>query len=532
MAFLSPIYKDYCNQSNKLSEYFDCLPGQLENKINQLKNNLPVASKQLVSHLIDYNKRLGAPDICLDNINLLASGAVVVMTGQQPGLITGPLYTIYKAATCIRLAQYITKTYNIASVPVFWNAAEDHDLAEINQAHLPDQQGQYQKIELQSAKKYSEWGVGEIPLGEWTELEEQLKQALPPTEFNADILNMLADTWSASSKWGEWFSRIMHKLFGKYGLILADPNEAQIRRLIRPIWKKLLDNPLLPAQLVGNAGEKLRSIGYKPQLIRAKQSCSFFMFENKKRLPVSFNGNHFRTNDTKYSPVELRSIIKEEPQRLSPSVVLRPIAAEYLFNSAIYVAGPGEIAYFPQLKPVYKHFNISMPLIWPRESITIIEGKIEKVLNKYTIAPVRLQEEIGRLLNEITRDKNRLASIAFWDQLKRQVLEPLRKLGEDTAIGKPQIQSAIKNAASKIDWQLNQLETKTIQLCKKLDSTLVAQLTKAKNNLFPAQQLQERELNLFYFLNKHGLSWLDGLIEAVDLEYNKHHFVTFQILPD
>jgi bacillithiol biosynthesis cysteine-adding enzyme BshC len=485
----------------------------------------------LVAHLLDYNTRLGASPGTIDHIKQLAAGALVVMTGQQPGLLTGPLYTIYKAATCIRLAHHIKQTYNCPCVPVFWNAAEDHDLAEVNQAYLLDREDNWQRLELEVAK-YSGWAVGEIPLGAWAELGAPLDRILPDTDFKPALQQLLQQSWQASATWGDWFSRLLLKLFEKYGLLMVDPNQLPVRRLMIPVWERVLEDPLLPSRLVNRTGEKLQQAGYKMQLRRSPQSCAFFLFEDHKRQAVSFSDGRFHTETTGYSAAELRSILHQQPQRFSPSVVLRAIVADHLFDTAVYVAGPGEIAYFPQLKPVYEQLGVSMPLIWPRTSLTIVETRIKKILDRYAIQPIKFQGDIGQISSELTRQRNRLASSALWEETKREVLEPLRRLKEEASAQDRALDTAIEAAIGKIAWQLNQLEDKTIQMHKKADQSLSVQLKRTKNSLFPESQLQERRMNVFYFLNKYGLGWLDGLIEELPLEHGIHCFIWPQMLPD
>jgi bacillithiol biosynthesis cysteine-adding enzyme BshC len=324
----------------------------------------------------------------------------------------------------------------------------------------------------------------------------------------------------------------MLKLFGKYGLVLVDPNQLPIRGLMTPIWERVLEQPLLPAQVVNRVGGELKQLGYKMQLRRSPQSCSFFLFENHRRQAVSFAEGRFYTPTASYSPTQLRSLIHKAPERFSPSVVLRPIVAEHIFDTAVYVAGPGEIAYFPQLKAVYEHFQVPMPLIWPRATITIIEARFKKILAKYGLEPIRFQGEVGQITSQITRQRNRLASTALWEETKRKVLEPLRSLREEAVAQDRSLDAAIEMSMGKIDWQLNQLEGKIIQLSKKLDQELTTQLKRVQNSLFPERQLQERRLNLFYFLNKYGPGWLDGLIKYIPLEHCLHYFMELQIPKD
>jgi bacillithiol biosynthesis cysteine-adding enzyme BshC len=521
---------DYCKESADLRPFFAYSPQRLGDRISRLKGDPPNRRDELAAHLLAYNTRLGASRASLEHIKQLAAGALVVMTGQQPGLFTGPLYTIYKASTCIRLAQHVSRTHNCPCVPVFWNAAEDHDLPEVNQLYLLDRRDEWQKLEVAVAQEYSGWAVGEIPLQDWDGLETRLDGVLPATDFKPRLLQLLKESWRDSANWGECFSRLMLKLFGKYGLVLVDPNSPSIRRLMVPVWERVLEAPLLPGRLVNRAGEELKRAGYKIQMRRSPQSCSFFLFEGHKRQAVSFSGGRFHTPTASFSPTQLSSMLRQTPERFSPSVVLRPIIADHIFDTAVYVAGPGEVAYFPQLKAVYEHFQVPMPLIWPRASLTIIEARIKKILDKYGLEPIRLQGDVGRIMGELTRRRNRLASVALWEQTKQAALAPLHRLGEEASASDQALAAAIETAAGKIAWQLNQLETKTIQLYKKREQELSVQLRRAKNCLFPEQRLQERRLNLIYFLNKYGFDWLGGLVESIPLEYGTHYFMTLQAL--
>ncbi len=281
------------------------MPRQLEDRVNQLKSQPPPEREKLAAHLMNYNTQMGASQSTLDNINKLADGALVVMTGQQPGLLTGPLYTIYKAISCIRLAQRIAKTYNCPCVPVFWNAAEDHDLPEVNQLYMLNREDVWHYFEFKAAQEYQGQAVGHIPLGGWDELWGWLDNVLPDTDFKSDCKRLIQNSWEASNTWGEWFSRLMLTLLGKYGLLMIDPNQPPIRQLMAPVLEQALKNPLIPSQLVNSAGDELQQRGYKPQLKRAPQSCSFFLFEGQKRQPVSFSDGRFYTTNAHYLPDEL-----------------------------------------------------------------------------------------------------------------------------------------------------------------------------------------------------------------------------------
>ena len=78
----------------------------------------------------------GAGAAALENIAKIRAGARAVVTGQQVGLLGGPLYVLLKAATAIARAKQATAATGVEHVPMFWLATEDHDLEEVDQVSL------------------------------------------------------------------------------------------------------------------------------------------------------------------------------------------------------------------------------------------------------------------------------------------------------------------------------------------------------------------------------------------------------------
>ncbi len=205
-----------------------------------------------------------------DNISLLGDDrTLVVMTGQQPGLLTGPLYTIYKTVSVLRLSRDLARETGRPCVPVFWIAGEDHDHSEVNNLSLPDKDYQPLKLEISIPNEYQGWPGGNLPINLAQDILHKLPQALPDTEFKPQWLDLINNLAGQSPTLGEWFARIMQDLFGKYGLVLADANHPRIRQLMVPLVAGSLEDPQLAGRLAKSAGDNYAAC---PRL--AISSCS------------------------------------------------------------------------------------------------------------------------------------------------------------------------------------------------------------------------------------------------------------------
>ncbi len=520
------ISREYKENFDSLKDFFTYAPGRWRDKLSALEAECKSRRQDAADELLVYHQRLGASQAVLENIDKLKQpGTIVVMTGQQPGLLTGPLYTIYKALSVVKLALKLKRELGREVVPLFWSATEDHDLEEINQAGLLSRQDELIQLNLEIAEKYHGWRVGEIPLNESREdFFAQLEQLLGENSW----WEVIKDTYENSADWGEWFARQMLALFGQWGLIIVDPNLPGLRRVMAPVMRHAIEEPLLFSKLVNEQGELLAQLGYKGQVKRPAQACCFFLIENRQRQRVDFADGVYKTSRNTYSRDDLLKKLDEQPQDFSANVVLRPSCGEYLFSSLAYIGGDAEIAYFAQLKPVFEYLKIQMPIILPRYSVTLVEARIQKILSQYSIDPGQLQSQTAQQVKKVGRTYCRLANPEYWEGIKREVMTPLNHLLQEAELEKMAV-PALDGGIKKIAWQLNQLEEKVIQRCQKNNELLRQRLTRANDILFPNGKLQERKLNFYYFYKKYGAEFLPALLEALPDDSNKHYFagVTF-----
>ena len=475
--------------------------------------------RALIERLIDYNRRLGAPPRVLENIERLGSGsegaqAVAVVSGQQPGLLGGPLYTIYKAISAIVLAERLGRTEGRPFVPIFWNHSEDHDFAEVGHIYLL-REGRPVKLEYPPPEELAAGprSVAELPLdpGQLERLLAQIEEATPQSEFSASILERVRELASCSRDFGEFFSRLMLWWFGEWGLVLVEPRT--LRELMVPVFARLIEEPAATGRLVAQAGERLRREGRPPALRQPEHFCNFFV----DRRRVLFRDGRFSigVDGQTYSKEELLRLLEEEPERFSTDVVTRPLVQDWLLPTRAYVAGPNEAAYLAQLGEVYRWFSLRMPRVILRHRCTLIERRIKRILDRYAPWDVKLEDyrEPERLAKRIAKAMSGLEEgfVRRREEIAR-ILEGLK--GELSKLD-PQLERPCEAARAKIAKVLDQLEDKAAKAQREREPHLKEQIHRAASYLFPLGQPQERVLNIMEFLIRHGPSLLGWLKEQI-----------------
>ncbi len=366
---------DYAQNPSSFADCFHFNPTQVIEKIQAIEKQKFFNRKLLVEYLYQYHLDLKAPSKTLQNIlQLNDPDSLVIMTGQQPGLLTGPLYTIYKTIACLQVAKKIQQQLNRKCIPIFWMASEDHNLKEVTSVFFPNLLGtEYEKFSLRPKRGHFKKPVGLIPLEKEkiVSLLNKVKNFLSASSHFDEAEKMLYHTLNHSNTLGQWFSRLMLTLFQNSGLVLLEPNSPILKKLAAPLWEKIVSDPLALPKRINLSGKAIEQKGYIRQLPIYTNQCPFFLYEEQRREGVSWSGHSFNTIKHSYSKEDYHTIVQNFPERLSPNVYLRPILSEFLFPTLFYLGGPGEIGYFAQLKKVYEYFDLTMPILLPRLSITL-----------------------------------------------------------------------------------------------------------------------------------------------------------------
>jgi uncharacterized protein YllA (UPF0747 family) len=233
-------------------------------------------------------------------------------------------------------------------------------------------------------------GAGELPVAQLTfddritKSVDDLAAALPSTDFSAHVKDGIRTAYRPGAKMAQAFSTWIETVLGPHGLVVFESADPTAKQLAAPVFARELASPGHTAALAASSGERLRALGHQPQVVPQPGSVSLFHL-NGARESIRPDGDRFLVGETSVTLDALVEEARTNPGRFSPNVLLRPLVQDTLFPTICYVSGPSELAYLGQLRGVYQHFGIPMPLIFPRATATLVDGSAARLLSKHHV---------------------------------------------------------------------------------------------------------------------------------------------------
>jgi len=443
-------------------------------------------------------------------------GGYFVTTGQQPGLFTGPLYSVYKALTAVRLAETLEGLLERPVLPIFWIASEDHDWFNANHTHILDVQNEPREIQLPDQPGIPNRPLHRIPLS--TGLSDAVArfiELLPDSEFSPPLLELIREGYSPGRTLPEGFHTVLGGLLKDLPLFFVDAANPDLKTASLPILLRELEEAKEHEALLSRGAARLETNGYHIQVPILEGGINLFFEGEQGRDRLYREGDGVRLNraGTRMDLDELRTRVGDDPSLLSPNVLLRPVVESSVFPTLSYVGGPSEMAYFAQLRGLFQAHGIQMPVIYPRHSATLVEGKIGKVLDKFDFPADALGRPHHELAAEIAREE--------LPKEARQALGEIRgAIGKGTGVLSkvvsgidPTLKGPVTHARNTAFSALDEAERKILQAVKRENEVGLGQLAKAQRHLFPLGKPQERVLNVFYYLSRYGPKLIPALLE-------------------
>jgi bacillithiol biosynthesis cysteine-adding enzyme BshC len=529
---ITPLFVDYLNDFEKLKDYY---AADFRDRKSWKKLIDKVLSKQkdrstLIRVLTEQNKQHHCGIRTLANIDLLGNeNTVAVVTGQQVGICSGPLYTIYKTVTAIKLAEQLSAQFpDYNFIPVFWVENEDHDFGEINKVNVLNPAGDVQTIEYLFGGKPFERNpgpVGSIVIDSFIDnFFDRLQASFQESEFKLPLFTALRGYYRSGATLGAAFVGLMNQMFEDSGLVFLDPGNVELKKILKPVFQKEIAGLSKTSQMVVDTSAGLEE-HYHAQ-IKAK-SINLFMLHKGGRYLIEPRENDYSLKGTRqfFSKEELNSIVENSPELISPNVVLRPICQDAILPTIAYVGGPSEVAYFAQLKPVYEFFDVQMPVVYPRASVTIMEEKVKNILEKFQVDFTEIWSGIDPLLIRIAEQVSEVKVDVLFDLLHRRIHEAVAESRFGIQQIDPTLSGAIDSTLSRIESQLNVLKEKAQSAQQRRQEVTIKQIQKVAANIFPKSNFQEREFNVIYYMNKYGPDFVKWLSGEIIIERFQHQLI-------
>lgn len=479
--------------------------------------------------LEQHNGRGNAPR-ALENIELLRKeDTVAVLTGQQAGLFTGPLYTIYKALSAIRMAECL-RSRGFTAVPVFWAATEDHDFDEVSIASVAGPDSDLADIRDIPASYSEKLPVGAVVLDSSVHAAiGELLSHLPQTEFSAGLREMLETAYKPGGTFGTAFAKVISRVFEPYGLVVVDPLDPQIKRLASPIYRRAVTESANIVTAITARGADLKSAGYHTQVEVGDDYFPLFWHDDEGRrlaLRSDVDGN-VRAADSKarFTIGELEQIASDAPERLSPGVMLRPVVQDYLFPTVCYFGGGAEIAYFAQNSEAYRVLDRPVTPILHRQSFTIVEARFSRILEKLGLTFPELFHDFDRLRSEVVSTIIDPGTVKLFADVEENINGQLHRLDAVLSEIDGPLAAGFAKRRRKIIYHIAATRSRFERERLRKDAVIDRQLSSLLANLAPRGALQERTLNVTQFLDRYGDYFIEWIYRGIDLDDPGHRII-------
>jgi bacillithiol synthase len=529
----SRLFVDYQQNPLALSNFYPSAVdswSRLPDRIPEVLANYTTERGVLCDALDEINRTYGAGDKTFGNIDRLRQAdCVAIVTGQQAGLFTGPLYTIYKALSVVSLVNSL-RDRGANVVPVFWTASEDHDFEEVSNAFFLDEKGQLAETRARPADLVEGTQVGFTRLDSSIDTTiDHLIGALPETGFTGRLSALLKETWTEGISYSDAFSKLLAKILDKFGIVIFDPVDSTLKKLAAPMYSRAIEKSTeIVSALVGRDKE-LAEAGYHSQVLVNTDYFPMFLHgddHSRHSLKKTASGTYQAKGDKReFSSGDLARMAGDDPARFSPTVVLRPVVQDYLLPTLCYFGGGAEIAYFAQNSVVYRVMERPVTPILHRQSFTVVEAKHGRVLEKY-----------GLNFTDLLRGKDKTITDVVEKFINPELAETFVDVGEkidaeidrlDRALAQldPTLAQNLTTRRRKIMYHLSALRKKSNFAKSEKNEIVQRQMEALFTALLPHAHLQERTLNIATFLNSHGQYFIDWIYDSIDLDDKGHRII-------
>lgn len=498
------LFINYLDGNEKVKNFYKFIPS-LDGLKESINNRLFVNTDRntLVKVLEEQYSDVEIASIVSDNIQKLkAPTTFTVTTGHQLNLLTGPLFFVYKILSVINTCELLKNSLpEYDFVPVFWMASEDHDFPEINNFSLFGREYTWESSQSGAVGRFSTDGISDLLSG-LPDLPSWVKEAYKPENSLSQATRVL-----------------VNHMFGKYGLVILDPDKPQLKRLFENVIKEEIQNSTI-SNCVKNTTEKIKQSGFETQVFPRDVNLFFIDGNARQRIDRIEKGKFLLLPETYISEKELLEKVNKHPECFSPNVVLRPLYQETILPNIAYIGGPAEVSYWLQLKDAFENMNVHFPVILPRNfNLYLDKGIISKmrklniseddlfqsnaswkelVLKNAGIRDVNLEEEAQQLQNVFSNISGKAKDVD--PSLEGYVLSECRKLEKVVLEIKKRIKKAEENK----------------------HEVLIRQVESLYDKVFPGGSLQERKENVFSFLinNEFFIDNIKELTDPLEFKFN------------
>lgn len=536
-GYFSKLVTDYLNGNEQLKPFYTH-PVSLDGIRASIVNRQAFNTNRglLVQEL--RNQYQGIPLSPVQELNLqslLKDNVFTITTAHQPNIFTGPLYFIYKILHAIKLADELKGHLpDYQFVPVYYMGSEDADLEELGFINLNGE-----KLEWQTKQTGA---VGRMKVDKaFLTLIESIYGQTGIHPYGQELINLFRQSYTPGKTIQQATLELVNGLFAEFGLLVLIPDNAALKQSFTSVVEKELKEQFshltvertindlsrfykVQAEgreinlfyLLDDKRERIQSLTEEVKIVVDPIEDPRCKLKDKHTIPCQNKHEqeprfkvHSAGLSKQWSEREILEELREHPERFSANVILRGLFQETVLPNIAFIGGGGELAYWLELKDVFRTANVPYPMLLLRNSFLLITARQEQQWKKLGFMPEDLFKDEQQLFTELvlkeSRDTVRLNGEldkikSFYEQIRLMAgnIDPTLAYHTD----------ALQTKALK---PLYELEKKMLRAEKKKYNTQRQQISKMKQELFPGDNLQERTDNFSLYYSKYGKQWLNSI---------------------
>ncbi len=507
-GFFSKLMLDYLEEKEELKPFYNqyCDIDSFK-RIIEKRKQFDIDRSVLASCLAQQYAKVEASELTMNNIqNLNNDNCFSVTTGHQLNLFTGPVYFIYKIISTINLAKELKNKYPENDfVPVYWMATEDHDFEEVNHFNLFKKRYELTKTQIGA--------VGRMKLEGVEEIISELKEDLGDRSRTEEVLALISKFYVSSTTYTEAIKRIVNLLFGKYGLVIMDGDNSELKKLFIDEFKnELLDRK--NHQLINSTSEQLKTLGFKQQVTPREINLFYLINDVRERIVFEANAYQVLNTEIRFSETEIIEELENHPERFSPNAPIRCMYQEKVLPNLAYIGGGAELAYWFQLKDMFNANDIPFPILVLRNSVLFVDSGTMKKLQKLNLDIVSFFKPIDEVVKNFVNQQSEEILNLTKEQKELKIL--FNQITQKAKVIDQSLDPMVKGELQKSLKSLEKIENRLIKAEKQKQELSVNQIISIKKKLFPNQFLQERHDNLISLLLFYGEDVIEELITQLN----------------
>lgn len=474
-----------------------------------------------------YMERFGVSEQAENHLRELEKGAFAIVGGQQAGVLTGPLYSVYKAITVILLANEQRRLLDMPIVPIFWVAGEDHDIEEINHTYTVVNGDVKKRSYSKRSTKKTMASAMEIDQEMMEQLIVKVFKDFGETAYTEELLNEVLEVSRNSKTFTDFFTSLMNRLFAKYGLLMIDAAYEPFRKFESEYFERLIEHNEEISRVVVEQEQALQQAGYGKPIEASIHNANLFYVRDGERFLLERRDGYFVNvlAHVKLSKEELLQIAKFSPEKLSNNVVTRPLMQEMTLPVLAFVGGPGELAYWATLKRAFDVLGLEMPILAPRLNISIVTRKIQPLLelHQVTFEDV-VAGKVTTLKERFIASVQNQRALSHVDEMQKTLISQYELLNAQLVNDDVSLEKIIeKNKVLHIkqfDYLKNKISEQTLQK----HDVAIRQFNTIDSEILPNNGWQERAFNPYQMLNQYGPTFIDDLIQ-LPMAISPQHYI-------